>query len=191
MQSIKFSKIKAYTVGLVTFLILGFLTWEHFHGGVVSHHILQQKDLPSISNWWGGILLPILTWFLLSRTEKRLDKEISQTEHTNNSFSKVFWIFLTALVFGILISISFTNAYKPFLDNVPYILIVLSFIIPIYYSEFILGFIIGMTYTFGAILPTVFILIIAAVGLIAYRFIRPLFLRPATKLWNRINKSSN
>ncbi|MFN8712480.1 MAG: hypothetical protein ACK5Z2_06480 [Bacteroidota bacterium] len=191
MQRQKLKKTKAFIVGIVTFLIFGFLFWEHFHGGVTSHHILHQEDLPSISNWWSGLLLPILTWFLLSRIEKRLDKKNSQTQQTNNSISKVFWFFLTGLVLGVLLSISFTNEYEPFLNNVLYILIVLSFIIPIYYSEFILGFILGMTYTFGAIIPTVFILIIAVIGLVAYRFIRPIILSLTTRLGNSFNKSPN
>ncbi|MFV8355740.1 hypothetical protein ACNQGB_06110 [Flavobacterium sp. XS1P32] len=191
MQRQNLTKIKALIVGVVTFLIFSFLFWEHFHGGVTSHHILDQQDLPSISNWWSGILLPTLTWFLLCRIEKRLDKKISHTQQTNIAFSTVFWLFMTGLAFGILLSTSFTNEYKPFLDNVLYIIIVLSFIIPVYYSEFILGFILGMTYTFGAIIPTVFILIVAVIGLVAYRFIRPIILNLTTKLGNSFNKSPN
>ena len=191
MERQNLTKTKALIVGVVTFLIFSFLFWEHFHGGVTSHHILDQQDLPSISNWWSGILLPTLTWFLLCRIEKKLDKKISQTQQTNNFFSTVFWLFLTGLAFGILLSISFTNEYKPFLDNVLYIIIILSFIIPVYYSEFILGFILGMTYTFGAIIPTVFILIIAVIGLVAYRFIRPIILSLTTRLGNSFNNSPN
>ena len=191
MQNQKSTKIKALIVGVVTIFIFGFLFWEHFNGGVTSHHLLGQEDFPSISNWWSGLLLPILTWFLLSRIEKRLDKQASHTQQTNNSISKVFWFFLTGVIFGILLSISFMNEYKPFLDNVLYILIALSFIIPIYYSEFILGFILGMTFTFGAIIPTLFILIMAVIGLVIYKFIRPIILRLITRLGNGFNESPN
>lgn len=191
MQRQTWTKIKALIVGIVTLLIFTFLFWEYFHGGVTSHHILHQQDFPSISNWWSGLLLPILTWLLLSRIEKRIDMQSSQTQHSNKSISKICWMFLTALVFGVLLSISFVNEYKPFLDNVLYILIILSFIIPIFYSEFILGFILGMTYTFGAIIPTLFILIMAVIGLFAYIFIRPIILRLTTRLWNSYNRSPN
>jgi len=191
MQNQKSTKIKALIVGVVTIFIFGFLSWEHFNGGVTSHHLLGQEDFPSISNWWSGLLLPILTWFLLSRIEKRLDKQASHTQQTNNSISKVFWFFLIGVIFGILLSISFMNEYKPFLDNVLYILIALSFIIPIYYSEFILGFILGMTFTFGAIIPTLFILIMAVIGLVIYKFIRPIILRLITRLGNGFNESPN
>ena len=184
MQTQKFKKIKAIIVGLVTALIFTFLLWEHFHGGVTSHHILHSEDLPAISNWWSGLLLPVLTWFLWSRVEKRLDQNAFGTQQPNSAMSKVVWIFMVGLVLGIVLAASFTYAFKPFLDNVLYILIVLSFFIPLYYAEYILGFILGMTYTFGAILPTVFILVFAGLGWVTYGYIRPLILR----LGNSFNK---
>lgn len=168
----------------ITILIFGLLFWEYFHGGVPSHHILQQKDLPEISNWWGGLWLPILTWVLSGRIEKRLNKQDSLAQKNKNQLIKIIRLFLLGLILGILIVVSFTNDYKFFLDNVLYVFLVLSLIFPIYYAEFILGFILGMTYTFGAILPTIFILIIAALGFLIYRFIRPLILR-ATKAFGR------
>ncbi len=184
------TKIKAIITGIVTVLILGLLFWEHFHGGVASHHILHQQNLPAISNWWSGLLLPILTWLLLSGIERRLGKS-SQVKQTNNLQTKVLSLFITGLVFGILIATSFTNGYNLFLDNVLYITLVLSLIIPIYYSEFILGFILGMTYTFGAILPTAFILILAGIGILTYKFIRPIIMKLIMKFVNNLNKSPN
>lgn len=184
MQILNTTKLKASITGIVTILIFCFLFWEHFHGGVTSHHILHNKDLPSISNWWSGLLLPMLTWFLLTRIEKRMDKQNSGPHQPNNAMSQVFWIFLSGLVFGVLLSVSFSYQYQPFLDNVLYILIVLSFIIPLFYSEFILGFILGMTYTFGAIIPTVFMIIFGSIGFVTYRFLRPKILKLATRLAN-------
>lgn len=175
---------KIFLTSIVTILIFGLLFWQYFHSGVPSHHILQRKDLPEISNWWGGLLLPVLTWILLGRIEKRINKQDSITQQTKNQNIKIIGLFLLGLILGISIAVSFTNDYKLFLDNVLYVLLLFSLIFPIYYSEFILGFIIGMTYTFGAILPTIFILIIAALGFLIYRFIRPLMLR-ATKVFGK------
>lgn len=177
MNQIFKNKIKTFIVGIVTALIFTFLLWEHFHGGVTSHHILHSEDLPAISNWWSGLLLPILTWFLMSRVEKRLDQNAKGAQQPNNAMNKAVWIFMVGLVLGIVLATSFSFAFRPFLDNVLYILIVLSLFIPLYYAEFILGFILGMTYTFGAILPTVFILVISGIGWVTYRYIRPLILR--------------
>lgn len=183
-QRQNFIKTRILITGMVTLLIIGLLLWQNFHGGVPGHHILNRGDLPKISNWWGGLLLPILTWLLLSKIENRVSKQASQTQGTKNQNIKTFGLFLLGLIFGILLAASFTNDYKLFLDNVLYILILLSLMVPIYYSEFILGFILGMTYTFGAVLPTLFILIIAAFGFLIYRFIRPLLLK-ATKVFRK------
>lgn len=183
------SNVKVLLTGTVTVLILCFLFWEHFHGGVASHHILQQQNLPVISNWWSGLLLPVLTWFLIGRTEKRIGKQASQGQQINKLHNKALLLFITGLGLGVLIATSFTNEYSVFLDNVPYIILVLSLIIPIFYAEFILGFILGMTYTFGAILPTVFILLLAIFGFLTYRFIRPGIIMVIMKLKSRMKKA--
>ncbi|MER2996654.1 hypothetical protein [Pontibacter populi] len=185
------TKIKALITGTVTVFILCLLFWEHFHGGVASHHILQQQNLPAISNWWSGLLLPVLTWFLIGRTEKRLSKQFLQVQQTNILQSQVLGLFVTGLVLGVVIATSFTYGYNTFLDNVPYIILLLSLIIPIFYAEFMLGFILGMTYTFGAILPTIFILLLAAIGFLTYRFIRPVIIMLTMKMINSLNKSPN
>lgn len=182
---------KVLFTGIVTALILCFLFWEHFHGGVASHHILQQQNLPVISNWWSGLLLPVLTWFLIGRTEKRIGKKASQGQKINKLHTKALLLFISGLGLGVLIATSFTNGYSVFLDNVPYIILALSLIIPIFYAEFILGFILGMTYTFGAILPTVFILLLAILGVLFYRFVRPLIIMLIRKLKSSMNKTQN
>ena len=58
MDEKMFSKKSLYITGIVTAGIWSLLLWDHFNGGVPSHHIMHQKDLPAISNWWGGLLLP-------------------------------------------------------------------------------------------------------------------------------------
>jgi len=160
--------------GIVTILILGLLLWEHVHDGVPSHHILHQKDMPEISNWWSGLFLPILTWILVGKIINRIEKQATPTKQDKPETGNVLILFGVGLAFGIILAVSFMQDYKPFLDNVLYILLILSLIAPIFYSEFILGFVLGMTYTFGALIPTVFILIMASIGFIVFRFIRPL-----------------
>jgi hypothetical protein len=185
------AKTKVVITGIVAFFILSILLWEHFHDGVSSHHILHQKELPAISNWWSGVLLPILTWILLGRIEKRLSKQSPQPHQTNNQNRRILGLFIIGLIFAIFIAVSFTNEYTSILDNVIYLFLLLSLIIPIYYSEFILGFIFGMTYTFGAILPTVFMLIMAAVGILIYRFIRPTIIKLTKIMGNNPTKAPN
>ena len=155
---------------IIGILVFVFLLWDYFHGGVPSHHILHQKDLPAISNWWSGLLLPALSWILLGRMKNRIEKEPASISH-------VIRLAVIGLIVGLLLAVSFTFNFKPFLDNVLYVLLILCFIVPVFYAEFILGFVLGMTYTFGAILPTAFILIMAAIGFVIYKFVRPLIVK--------------
>jgi hypothetical protein len=97
-------------------------------------------------------------------------------EKTNED-KKILVRFIIGLLLGITLAISFTNNFKIFLDNVLYIFLVLGFIIPLFSSEFILAFILGMVYTFGAILPTAFVLVMAVIGLLLFKVIRPLLLK--------------
>jgi len=165
-------RLRLFFSSIISILIFGLLLWNYFHGGVPSHHILDQKDLPAISNWWSGILLPILTWILLGRIITRIEKKGIKNNEYRQRIINILWLFSIGLIFGILLSVSFVHNYKPFLDNVLYVFLILSFIVPIFFSEFILGFVLGMTYTFGAILPTAFILIMAAIGIVIYKSIR-------------------
>ena len=53
MKPVTFFKKRIYCTILVTVFIWTLLLWDYFHGGVPSHHLLQNKDLPAFSNWWG------------------------------------------------------------------------------------------------------------------------------------------
>lgn len=174
-----YQKSKILFTLFVAVLVLGLLLWQHNHGGVPSHHILHQNNLPSISNWWSAVLLPVFTWILLTRIENRLKKQNlpNSTPSDKSSMVKILALFFVGLSMAILITISFVLDIKPISDNLLYLFLVLSFVLPIYYSEFILGFILGMTYIFGAILPTGFVLLWAAFGLFSYRYIGPYFVR--------------
>jgi hypothetical protein len=50
--------------------------------------------------------------------------------------------------------------------------LLISLFFPVYRAECLLGFVIGMTYTFGAILPTGIGSILAAIGFLIYNLIR-------------------
>ncbi|HLK29223.1 MAG TPA: hypothetical protein VKT28_11650 [Puia sp.] len=177
IQSTNLKRIRLIITVVISVLIFSLLIWDYFHGGVPRHHLLNQKNLPAISNWWGAILLPVLSWILLSRIKSRIEKQTTSDSQYQLLVKNILMRFAIGLIFAMLLSFSFVNDYKPFLDNVLYIILVLSFFIPIFFSEFMLGFILGMSYTFGAILPTAFILIIAAIGFIIYKFIRSFILK--------------
>lgn len=67
MTKKEFFRNRLYFAGFASFAIGALLIWNHFHGGVPSHHVLADANLPLISNCWGIIVIPLLTVFLTYR----------------------------------------------------------------------------------------------------------------------------
>lgn len=143
--------------------------------------------MPSISNWWGGLLLPVLTWFLLYRAQKRLNL-LAAKKSMGEMKVKVAIGFGVGLLFGLLLSIFFVLG----ISELPGYMILSVFIgalfFPVYRAECLLGFVIGMTYTFGAVLPTAIGSMLALVGALIYLLIRPAILFVISK-FNQSSKS--
>lgn len=170
MNKKEFYKLRLCFTAIVSIAIWALLLWEHYHGGVPSHHIAADASFPAISNWWGAALLPLLTWFSLYRIQKRL---FSNEAESQVSFQHVIYRFAGALLFGTLIATCFTLGYE---DKTGYLVLAMlpfTIFIPIYRAECLLGFVLGMTFTFGAVLPTGFGIMVSLVGGVLYWLIRP------------------
>lgn len=176
MNEKMFFKTRLYFTGIVTIAIWALLAWNYSHGGVPSHHILDNEDLPVISNWWGGFLLPLLTWFLLYRIQKRLIHKNNEQSKTSKPSISILYGFIGALLFGMLLSAFFTFGYPDICGYMVLGLLLLALFFPLYRAECILGFVIGMTYTFGAVLPTAVGSLLALLGAVLYLYVRPLIL---------------
>lgn len=174
----EFSRFRLYITAVVTIAIWSLLIWDYFHGGVPSHHLLQRKDLPAFSNWWGGILLPLLTWFLLYRVQKRVGNNSTDAAIPKN----ILYAFIGALSFGILLSWFFTigNREMPFYMIIS--LLITSLLLPMYRAECFLGFVLGMTFTFGGVLPIIVISILSCIGAVLFLIVRPGILFVASKI---------
>ena len=77
MTEQQLSRVRLYFTALVTLITWSMLLWQYSNAGVPSHHLLHRADLPAISNWWGGLLLPALSWIMLGRIQKRILKQPS------------------------------------------------------------------------------------------------------------------
>lgn len=142
-----FTKLQA--TAAVFFLTLAFILREYFFGGVISHNLLAREDLPAISNWWGLLSLPLLFWLGISLIERRQNKRPEPKKQKN----KILRRLLGGLAFGILIS-SFWEFglvnYLPYLILLP---LLFALFIPVHLPEYIMGFAVGMVFTFGGVLP--------------------------------------
>jgi hypothetical protein len=164
----KLRPYKLYFTLAISIAIWALLLWDHFHGGVPSHHLLHRADLPKISNWWSGLIIPALTLLLTYRIERRLIHSDDQKQ----SFLNILYPFLFALIYGILISVFFLMGYSKITGYLFNGIVLLALFFPIYRAEYLLGFVIGITPTFGAFLSTVAGTILVIVGLLIYLFVR-------------------
>lgn len=159
-------KLRVALTLLVTFLVWSHITWDYFHGGIPTHYLLQNADLPGIPNWLGGLVLPFFTWFLLYRIHKRIDRR--KITVASESLRAVVLRFLAAVLIAILIAICFMNG----IDLIDYIMgciFILAFFFPLYKSEYLLGWVLGSAFTFGAIIPIGFGSLLALIFFMFYQ----------------------
>jgi hypothetical protein len=184
-----YSSLRLYGTGIVTLAIWSLLVWNYFHGGVPSHNILARKDLPEISNWWGAVILPLLTWFLLTRIQKRVvPAKDEQVPAITASFPmSIVYAFGGALLFGILLSVFFSLHHTDIPGYMLQGLFLLALFLPLYRAEYLLGFVIGMTYTFGAVLPTGVGSILALICAVIYLYLRRAILFVVSKIAGAIS----
>jgi len=156
-------------VGGVTLYVWALLVWDYFHGGVPVHHFLAREDMPAFSNWWGGLLLPLLAAFVTYRVQQRVATTNPETEIPTS----VILTFLSALMYGGAIAFCFSLG----VEDIPFFMLValmaLSLFFPIYRGEFFLGLIVGLTYTFGGVLPVIIVSLLCVIGLFFYKLVRP------------------
>lgn len=155
--------IAASSTGFRLFLTLVFLAaellhlgWEHAHGGVLSHHLLANPDLPAVSNWWGVLLIPVLSWWLLGGVQRRA----AERRERHHAGIPPWAGFIAALGYGAVLSTLFAFG-SPAVDFLFLGLLALGVVVCLCRPEFVLGFVLGMTFVVGAVLPTMFAFVIA------------------------------
>lgn len=152
---------------LVALAELGHLAWQVFHGGIERHHLLNQAELPVISNAWGAVFLPLLAWFLSGRLLRRVTGPATAKAVAAAAFG--------SMAAGIALSLAFISGNA---DAPAYVLlgiILAGLVLPVYRSEYVLGFVLGMSVTFGPMLPALVSVCIAAVSAAAHYLLRPAF----------------
>lgn len=159
----QFTTLKTYFTCFIALAIWLLLFWQYNHSGVPSHHLLQRADLPAISNWWGAILLPLLSWTLLTLIEKQQTKV-----NCGNNFNVIAINFICALSYGAVLSQSFALGYSNISSIMFPSILFFALFFKVYKAEFVLGFILSMSIVFGAVLPTIFAILIAVLAFIVH-----------------------
>lgn len=173
-------RLRILITSIVSLLVWGHVLWDHLHGGIPTHYLLHDDNLPGIPNWLGAIALPFFTWFLLYKIHTRIDWP--DIPVASESMRKVLLRF--ALAF--LLSVSIAVFFRLEIDIIDYIMgsiFILAFFFPIYKSEYLLGWVLGSTFTFGAIIPMGFGSLFILVFYAFYKFAR--------LIWGLVKPRSN
>jgi len=169
-KSILNNKIRT-TIGALILTAL-FILWEYLNGGVNTHYLLAREDLPGISNWWGLLTIPILTWFVLSLIQRRQNNDKRLQPMPANEETNILKRFLASLIFGIMMSILWEFRLEGILPYLIFLPVVIALFRPVHLPECLLGFVLGMLYTFGGILPIIVGSVLVVLSWIANKPIR-------------------
>jgi len=122
------------------------LAWEALHGGIVTHHLMQSADLPGLSNAWGLLVLPALAAWAAGR--------MPRPQATAREWLPIALGFLLPLLLGAALSLAFTLQAQALTEAIFFGLMLLAVLLPAHHAESLFGFVLGMSWTFGALLPT-------------------------------------
>ena len=147
------------------------LALEWSGGGVQSHHLLNRADMPAISNWLGLLTLPAVGLAFGWRA-RRL-----------GGVTRAMW---AGLIVSFLYGMAMATGFKLGAGAVTQALFLglfgVAILAPVYRAECIAGFVAGMAFTFGGVLPLIVALVFAGLSA-AVRF-------GAHALWRRSRRAA-
>lgn len=145
------------------------LGWEHTRGGVASDHLLNQPDMPAISNWWGLLVVPLLVWFLVGRIQRR-GATLVHAGSRERFRTLAQGRFAVALLWGAALALAFAR-HHPAVGALFFGAFAAGLVFHVYRSEYVLGFALGLTFSFGAVLPVLVASVIAACSFLVHLMI--------------------
>lgn len=142
------------------------LAWEATHGGILSHHLLNQADLPAISNGWGILVLPVIGWMAAYFVRRRA----TTSAHAS---SRALAAFCGALAVGLALSAAFRMDWSNVTAGLFFAALSSGVVLRTYRVEYAFGFVLGMTFVFGSVLPTMVAILAASVSAVAHFAVYP------------------
>ena len=142
------------------------LAWEASHGGIRSHHLLNQADLPAVSNGWGLLVLPVLGWLAAYFVRRRATSRA-------HAPSRALAAFCGALVVALALSAAFRLELSNVTAGLFFAVLLSGVALRTYRAEYIFGFVLGMTFVFGSVLPTMAALVAGTVSVLAHFVVYP------------------
>mgnify|MGYP001149758767 CR=1 FL=1 len=145
---------------LILYSYGGPIAWDYAHEGIPKHYILQRNEMLDIPNWWGATHFHL---FLLPRNAIRLYKPKNK-----ESFKLIGLRLLAGALFAIGISVSFMNGIDV-TDYIMGLISILALVFPLWKSKYLLDWIFGGVFSFGANIPTLFGSILCLIFVLIYQ----------------------
>lgn len=142
------------------------LAWEASQGGVKSHHLLNRADLPAVSNAWGLLLLPLLGWLAAWFVRRRATTDAGAP-------SRALAAFAGSLAVALALSLAFRLGWDNVTAGLFFAILLSGLMLRSYRAEYLFGFVLGMTFVFGSVLPTIAALVAASVSALAHFVVYP------------------
>lgn len=156
--------------GLVALAEAAHLAWEQAHGGIVSHHLLNDATLPALWNGWGLIVLPAIAWV----ASRRAFPAGAPRWMPRRAFLLRMG---GALLAGVALSVAFAAGREHAAGALLLGIALASLAVRAYRVEYLLGFALGMAFVFGGLLPVLVGGAIALVSAAAWFGLWPLLRR--------------
>lgn len=146
------------------------LLWELQQGGVATHHLLAREDMPGISNLWGLLTVPAVAWITLTLVQRRLRRD--ETNAAAVEVRKAGVRLRGAFAFGALVALLWEFRQEAVLQYLILLPLPLALFVNVSRPEQLLGFVLGMSYTFGGVLPIIVGLVLMTLGAVVHYGLR-------------------
>ena len=80
--------------------------------------------------------------------------------------------FIAAVIYGVLLTVAFLQGYQEIASILFPSILAIAIFVPVFREEYLLGFILAMSFGFGAVLPLIFTTLIAIASATVYFTVR-------------------
>jgi hypothetical protein len=177
MSGQKLKTLFIFTLLIICLSVWGLLIWQHYHDGVPGHNLLARKDLLFISNWWGAVVLPVFAQFMLYRINKRIPAGNNFVER--KVLKPIFRAFIFSLIYALLIVVFYSAGISILSRSLFLLIFLIALFAPIYRAEYYFGFVLGLSFAFGGVLPVIIGLVLVISSFLLHRFLRRFIIKIA------------
>jgi hypothetical protein len=175
VQAVAFPRYRSAFVTILALAYWALLGWQHTHGGVPAHSLFARDDMPAISNWWGALLVPLLAWLATGLVLRRVRPLHHDPVLLNHVLRQVMVAFCAAFLYAMAMGLIFQiDRNSPVLSTLFFALPAIGLVLPIFRPEYVLGFVLGMMYTFGPVIPLLIASVLSVISAVAVLLLRPL-----------------